>query len=346
MSNWYEFKASASGEETEILLYGEIGGFGISAESFVATLKQVPADSHINLRIYSPGGSVLDGNVIFGALGRHKGGVTTHIDGLAASMASVIALAGSPVKMASNALYMIHNVTGSAYGDSEDIRKTADLLDKVQETMVSTYAKKTKMPKAEIIALMDAETWFTAKEAKKMGFVDEITNDMKMAASFDLSKFKNAPPFDTTNQTKPMIIETPEYLSLKAEHEATCEQAVTMKANLEAATGKVTELTAQLSEAQTKLQDADKAITELKASMEKTATEHAAALSDFEKKVSDAAATKLAAMGTAPVKLGTASIDPQDAKEVAKQLEAIKDPAEKIRFYRANKEAVDMAFRA
>ena len=111
-----------------------------------------------------------------------------------------------------------------------------------------------------------------------------------------------------------MLIETPEYLALVAEHKNTCELGVKLKTDLEAVTAEKVELSAKLSEAQNKLQEADKAITELKASMEKTAAEHAAALSDFDKKVADKAAMTLAASGTQPVVLGSSGTTDSDAE--------------------------------
>ena len=193
--SWYEFKASANGQkETTLFLYDEIGGFGVSAANFVSDLKTVPADHRLVLRIHSPGGSVLDGNAIFTALKSHPGGVTTHIDGLAASMASVIALAGAPVQMASNGIMMIHNVSGMMAGDSEDMRKMADTMDKIQQTIENAYVAKTGLPVEQIREMMDAETWMCADEACDLGFVDEITGELAMAAQFDLSKFKNPPP--------------------------------------------------------------------------------------------------------------------------------------------------------
>lgn len=298
MNKWYEFKATASGEETELLLYGEIGGWGISAESFMAALKQVPANHRINLRIYSPGGSVFDGNVIFNALQRHPGGVVTHIDGLAASMASVVALAGKPVKMASNALYMIHNVSGGAHGDAEDLRKTADLIEKIQQTIVDAYTKRTGKSADEIAKMMDEETWFTAAEAKEHGFVDEVTEEVKMAATFDLSGFKKAPRIDTTNKqtSQTMIIETPEYLDLQAKHgeltkaHALAEATIaTLKNDLECAAQANKDLVAKAAEVSTKLSEKDAEIETLKA-----------AQSDFDAKVELAAQAKMAALGAPP----------------------------------------------
>ena len=343
-ATWYEFKAKS--DETEILLYDEIGGFGISASAFVAELQSVPKNHRLVLRIHSPGGSVLDGNVIANAIKAHPGGVTTHIDGLAASMASVLAIAGRPARMAANGLLMIHNVSGGVYGDSAEMRRTAALMEKVQESVIAAYVNRTGKPRDVIVKMMDDETWMNAEEAKAFGFVDSITAENEaMAAKFDLSKFRNARKFDTTNNQhiKPMIIETPEYLALIAEHKIACEQGVTLKANFEALTAEKTDLSAKLSEATNKLTDADKAITELKASIEKTAAEHAAALSDFDKKVSAKAATMLAQTGTTPVVIGSPAAPEPNA--LIAQFDAIKDPIERTRFYRANKAAIDATFR-
>ena len=140
-----------------------------------------------------------------------------------------------------------------------------------------------------------------------------------------------------------MLIETPEYLALLVEHKTACEQGVTLKANFEALTAEKTDLSAKLSEASTKLKDADTAISELKASIEKTAAEHAAALSDFDKKVSAKAATMLAQTGTTPVVIGSPAAPEPNA--LIAQFDAIKDPIERTRFYRANKAAIDATFR-
>src|SRR6202011_5751601 len=112
--------ASADGEkETQLFLYDEIGGFGKSAADFIRDLQATPQDNRVVLRIHSPGGSVLDGNAIFTALKAHPGGVSTQIDGLAASIASVVAIAGTPVRMAGNGLMMIHNVSAGMQGDAD-----------------------------------------------------------------------------------------------------------------------------------------------------------------------------------------------------------------------------------
>jgi ATP-dependent Clp endopeptidase proteolytic subunit ClpP len=156
-------------------------GGGVTAKSFQKELSDIKA-SQIDLHINSPGGVVFDGITIYNLIKQHPANVTTYIDGIAASIASVIALAGDKVIMAANALYMVHNPTGLAMGTASDMRSLADVLDKVAGTMVGTYASKTGKADAEIRAMLDAETWMTADEALEHGFIDEISEEMDMAA--------------------------------------------------------------------------------------------------------------------------------------------------------------------
>ncbi len=182
---WYEIKAKA--DKAEIWIYEMIGedfwtGGGVTAKNFQKELADIKA-SQIDLHINSPGGVVFDGITIYNLIKQHPANVTTYIDGLAASIASVIALAGDKVIMAENALYMIHNPTGLAMGTATDMRSLADVLDKIASTMITTYVGKSKKPESEIKAMLDAGgTWMTAEEAKEAGFIDEIAEEMDMAA--------------------------------------------------------------------------------------------------------------------------------------------------------------------
>lgn len=194
--NWFKIEAKAAESAAEVLIYDEIGIWGIEASDFVAAIGALDV-KHIDLRLNTPGGSVFDGNAIYNALKRHPASVTAHIDGIAASMGSVIALAGDEVRMAKNALYMIHNPWTLAIGDSGELRATADILDKLRDGIVGAYAEKTGKDVAELTAAMDAETWFTAEEAKAFGFVDEITGEREAKATASIkaamARFKNAP---------------------------------------------------------------------------------------------------------------------------------------------------------
>ena len=122
-NTWYNMTAAEGETSAEISIYDAIGSFDVNAKQFVDELKEINADT-INLRINSPGGSVIDGNAMFNALQRHPAKVVTHIDGLAASMASVIAMAGDEVHMADNALLMIHNPWTFSMGDADNYVQT------------------------------------------------------------------------------------------------------------------------------------------------------------------------------------------------------------------------------
>lgn len=186
-----------SGDVLDIWIYDEIGGFGVTAKDFVESLKGHTNAKTINVHINSPGGDVFDGISIYNTLKKHSAKVITEIDGACLSIASIIALAGDEIKMASNALYMIHNPWAMAVGDAKEMRDMATRLDIVRDSLVSTYKDRIKdhADIDTIISWLDNETWFTASEAKENGFVDEVTNELEMAAKFDLGKFhyKNIP---------------------------------------------------------------------------------------------------------------------------------------------------------
>ncbi|WP_294981644.1 head maturation protease, ClpP-related [uncultured Microbacterium sp.] len=193
--SWYRIHNETEEPDTaEVLIYEQIGesfwGGGVSAKQFAEDFAAITAPN-INVRINSPGGSVFDGQAIFNAIDRHPSKVTTHIDGLAASIASVIALAGDEVVMASNALYMIHDPWAAAVGDASEMRKTADLLDKIAGQLVDTYAAKSGQDPADIAEAMHAETWYTAAEALDLGLIDRIAGETseEPGASFDMTPF-------------------------------------------------------------------------------------------------------------------------------------------------------------
>ncbi len=185
---WYAISTPLNAQDgkgdspVEITIYDEIGGFGVLAKGFIAELKKYKGQ-HIDLRINSVGGSVIEGDAIFNALRRHQGGLTVHVDGLAASMASVIAMAGDKIVMADNALLMIHNPWSLAIGDADDLRKEAATLDKIKGSMVRAYARRADLPQSDISAMMDEEKWMDAREALDLGFIDEIDEDAFEAAA-------------------------------------------------------------------------------------------------------------------------------------------------------------------
>jgi ATP-dependent Clp protease protease subunit len=189
-------RAESSGDEVTVYLYDVIDSYwGVSAKQFALEVLALPDDATLNLRINSPGGDVFEARAMVSALQQFKGRIVTHIDGLAASAASYVALAADEVRMSDGAFMMIHNAWGLVIGNAADLRETADLLDKVDASIVSDYHRRTGKAEDEIAALMAAETWFTATEAKEFGFVDEIVGAERVedAARWDVSAYAKAP---------------------------------------------------------------------------------------------------------------------------------------------------------
>lgn len=179
-------------DEAEILVYDEIGFWGIQAADFKRQLAQVDAKT-IHVRINSPGGSVFDGIAIYNALREHPAKVITHVDSLAASIASVIALAGDEVRIAKNAYMMIHDPWTLTIGNAEQLRKDAGLLDKFGQTILGVYTARSSEKPADIEQLMHDETWLTADEALELGLVDEVVDTSDVKAAFDLSVYAHVP---------------------------------------------------------------------------------------------------------------------------------------------------------
>ena len=193
MKRWYEFRARVK-DAAEIVIYDEIGAFGIPAKAFVDEMKALGPVAELTVRINSPGGSVFDGVAIYNALKRHQARVTVWIDGIAASIASMVAMAGDEVVMPENAMLVLHDPSGLVAGTAADMRATADALDKMAAAMVAAYRDKSGAGDAEIEALMAAETWLSAQEAVELGLADRVEQPVRMAAHFDLSCFRNPPP--------------------------------------------------------------------------------------------------------------------------------------------------------
>lgn len=191
-----EFKISNMGDEAHVYIYDVIDPYwGISAESFAKELSAINSNN-ITLHINSPGGDVFDARAIATAIKAHSANVTAKIDGLAASAATYIALAADKVEIADGAFFMIHKGWTFTMGNADDLRGTAELLDKVDESIVNDYAKKTGISSEELIELMAAETWFNANEALERGFVDEVTSEEAVTNRFDLSAYDNAPAIE------------------------------------------------------------------------------------------------------------------------------------------------------
>ena len=193
-------------DSAEVLVYDVIGEDifgGISAKEFRAQIKDVKAKS-LNVRINSPGGSVVEGAAMMTALDEFKGEITVDIDSMAASAASVLAMAGDKVRMASNALMMIHDPYSMVMGGADEMRRTADLLDKVKGQIIDAYMRRSKKNRKELSKMMGDETWFTGAEAVAAGLADEATGAQALAASFDMSKF----PYRKTPQLPAQMLAT------------------------------------------------------------------------------------------------------------------------------------------
>lgn len=174
-------------DEAELWIYDQIGADmwteGVTAKRFAEDLAAVGDVSRIRVRINSPGGSVFDGLAIYNALRGHDADVEVHIDGLAASIASVIAMAGTTISIADNALMMIHDPWSIVMGNAEEMRRQATVLDKIRLQMIRAYTQQTGLDETRLEQLLAAETWLTAQEAAELGFVDEIESaEIEVAA--------------------------------------------------------------------------------------------------------------------------------------------------------------------
>jgi ATP-dependent Clp endopeptidase proteolytic subunit ClpP len=207
---WQVVKAKAN--KAELLIYGEISSFAYWGDETTPKevddmLKAIGDVSELSVRINSPGGEVFAGMAIYSMIKRHPATVTAYIDGLAASISSVIPLAADKIVMMRGSMYMIHRPSGGVRGATSDkMRAQADLLDKIEGEMTALYSAKTGMSVDEIKPILaSGDTWYTADEAKASGFIDEIEGDSAIAACLrgdtaiingievDWRQFKNAP---------------------------------------------------------------------------------------------------------------------------------------------------------
>lgn len=210
-SKFWQFRAAADSLKVgELVLYGPISSTSwwddeVTPKQFADDLKALGDIDELRVYINSGGGDVFAGQAIYSMLRRHSARKIVYVDGLAASIASVIAMAGDKVTMPRNAMMMIHNPWSWGYGNAEEFRKMADDLDKIRESLIATYEDKTGQAREKIIELMDAETWMTAEEAVELGFADEVEATNEVAASvqegrlvvngqrFDLNIYRNPP---------------------------------------------------------------------------------------------------------------------------------------------------------
>lgn len=193
--SWFTAQlANGKTDTADIAIYDLIGYWGVNSRDFRDSLAALGEDvKTINLRINSPGGEVYEGIAVANMLARHPARVVVTIDGIAASIASVVAVMGDEVQMPENSMMFVHDPSGGVWGTADDMRQWADGLDKMAAGMVATYAAKTGLPDDEIRALLKAETWLTAAEAKAKGFADTVLPARRMQARFDPAHLKSPP---------------------------------------------------------------------------------------------------------------------------------------------------------
>jgi ATP-dependent protease ClpP protease subunit len=162
-------------DNAEVFIYGDIGGWfdGVDAKTFAKELAEMDV-KQLDVRINSGGGYVFDGIAIYNAIARHPAHTTMHIEGIAASIASVIPMAGDEIKIYEGTRMMIHKPWSFAMGDADDMRKEGDILDALQSDILDLYEARTGKERKDLTEWMDAETWFGAKEAVDKGFADEM----------------------------------------------------------------------------------------------------------------------------------------------------------------------------
>lgn len=208
---FWQIRAATEPGAGELLLYGEIAdstwwGDEVTPRQFREDLQALGDIKELRVYINSPGGDVFAGSAIYSILKRHSARKLVYVDGLAASAASLIAMAGDKITMPVNAMMMVHNPWMIVIGDAPTMRKAADDLDKIRESMIAVYQARTGLDQAKIVELLDAETWMTAEEAVKLSFADEVEEVKQVAASvagpgrlvvngleIDLSKYRNPP---------------------------------------------------------------------------------------------------------------------------------------------------------
>jgi len=203
--SWFEISNSADleprnegGRVARVDIMGPIGGWDVSGSEFLRELKALGNDvDTIDLRIHSPGGSVLDGWAIANGIKNHPAHVVARVEGLAASMGSVVLMSADEIEVPQNAYVMIHNVSGGAFGEAEELESMAALMRKLQDDVTDFYANATGKDREEIAEMMAAETWMNGEDAVEHGFATRVLEPVKAAACADLdtlaSKFENVP---------------------------------------------------------------------------------------------------------------------------------------------------------
>ena len=189
----------AKGETAEFFVYDVIGktewGMGVGADALRDALKETEGIKNLNVRINSPGGSGFEGIAMLNLLRTSKRRVTVDIDGVAASAASIVALAGEEIRIAEGGFVMIHNASLMAYGSAKELRSQADFLDQISGEVAGLYAKHTGIELSEVQAMMDAETWLNAEDSVAKKFATKVTQGKQVMNCSSLMQFnyRNTP---------------------------------------------------------------------------------------------------------------------------------------------------------
>jgi len=333
-NTWYNM-ATKTDTEAEVSIYGPIGGFDINAKDFAEDLKGIDADT-IHLRVDSPGGSVIDGISIFNALQRHPAKVITHIDSLAASMGSVVAMAGDEVRMANNALIMIHEPWTVAMGNAEELRKNADTLEKMSGNILQAYSRSQYTPE-QVADLMKEQTWMTAQDALDAGFIDYIDDGLKAVASI----------VDAANSVELQVPTDKLIASMNGKLDAVAKQRDDLSAKLTAQSQELVDARAELEAAEIVLKEVDEKESAFKAELETAKAELETARAEIEtsKEVTDQtvalkAAEMLQMTAHAPVVPSDNIQNNMTDDELLKKYESFTDSDDRTEFYKKHKNKI------
>lgn len=194
MRSWFAIKnlvavaalAAATGAQAtnEVSVYDEIGGFGITAKDYMDAFNAMPAGPVV-LNINSPGGSVFDALTMMNGMRASGRQITTRVMGVAASAASLIAMAGNTIEMPANSFMMLHAPMTGTYGNADEMRSTADMLDTIGKSLQATYVTRSGADPQKIADILSKDTWLTADECKELGLCDTVTPAVDVKAMFD-----------------------------------------------------------------------------------------------------------------------------------------------------------------
>jgi ATP-dependent Clp protease protease subunit len=223
MDTW--FKAQKAGDGIgHIAIFSDIGMWGVTATDFKRELDALGNVGELRLAIGSNGGDVFTGFQIYNMLARHPAHKVVTVEGLAASMGSVIAMAGDEVVMPENSMLMIHNPFGGVAGEADEVVSFGEALGKMRANIIQAYRNRTGLSATEIGAMMDRTSWLDAKEAKAKGFADRIEKPMAITAKVDVSKFTNVPAsFGRSTPEKTMTTQTEDTPKVKTAAEIRAE---------------------------------------------------------------------------------------------------------------------------